>query len=80
MTDSTTLQDQKALKELTADTQARYGALRTPRSPIEIALLYKAQVEFYENLTLQAEKLLRANGISPAYSVHHLSPAYLNDH
>lgn len=69
-----------ALYELRREAQARFGAGRTPRCPLAIARLALDQVAYFENLTIQAEQQLRANGISPRYSVRHLSPAYLNEH
>lgn len=75
----TTLQ-KTALTELVTDAQSRFGALLTPRCPLAIARLALDQVAFYENMAVQAEEQLRANGIAPRYSVHHLSPAYLNEH
>lgn len=69
-----------ALVELRREAQARFGALHTPRCPLAIARLALDQVAYYENLTVQAERQLRANGISPRYSVLYRSPAYQNDH
>lgn len=73
------LEAEKAMDELVARATQRFGVMRLPRRPADYADFLLARIDYYENLAIQAEQLLRANGIVPAYSSL-LSPAYLNEH